>query len=672
MRKTSIITCTVIAIGTLLAVFFWPAQENAQDNSPVSQAKEQGEIEQASKLIEENQPQQGLAIIHRYDAELSKNSDQGKQWRDLFIRASEQLRNIGPLMALYHTYPKAFENHEKATIMVGTTLLQQNKPEEFDKLRSSWKGKEKDKAQWTMLDADNLLSQDKRNEAINLLNSTTFQGKDEETRLIKLALMTVYDDPRKAWEYLDQAYQKDPTDPSILSYRAKLLEAAGKNGLALAEYIDAVQADPESSLYRDQLAEFYLRQGDYQSALQVWSDSLAAPSQDYIWMKALFWNRMITPLHFNWKSQKVPEGILKPYVNYLLGLKPGQYWDQAAFEKMAYAPLYQNNIQSTFWLKLLNALKEGRESTASEILRYTPFSDTSFDPQIENALKYTLALRREKGVAAEEPPAEKSTKAAPAVLSNAPEEFQHQISDARGEQPAAPHSHSLFEQIDQKKVSPELQTVLLSPEAFTAIFLAAGWMEDGLQLHKVAVMPDNFPDWLAESLTKALATNRSKEEALAFAKEQKQTAALELLTAELLIGTGKKKAGLTQLQKAASADNAEIANRATWLLSMNALERGELDKAQKIIQSRPQLADDVLGKETLAKIALKRGNNEEAEKIYFSIMDKSTEAKSYFARIAFQQKDYPKAKALTEELMRQHPADTTLRENYRQILEHLP
>ena len=52
-------------------------------------------------------------------------------------------------------------------------------------------------------------------------------------RLIHLALLNVFENPKAAWDYLTAAYNKDPENPEIHSYRAKLLETVGKNNLAL-------------------------------------------------------------------------------------------------------------------------------------------------------------------------------------------------------------------------------------------------------------------------------------------------------------------------------------------------------------------------------------------------------------------------------------------------------
>ena len=106
--------------------------------------------------------------------------------------------------------------------------------------------------------------------------------------------------------------EKDPQNPEILSYRAKLLETVGKNSLALAEYVSAIQTDPKNPFLKDQLAEFYMRQRQYPYALEVWKESLTPPSLDLIWLKAVFWNKIVMQLKFDLNSIKMPQGKLEP------------------------------------------------------------------------------------------------------------------------------------------------------------------------------------------------------------------------------------------------------------------------------------------------------------------------------------------------------------------------
>jgi hypothetical protein len=98
--------------------------------------------------------------------------------------------------------------------------------------------------------------------------------------------------------------------------------------------------------------------------------------------------------------------------------------------------------------------------------------------------------------------------------------------------------------------------------------------------------------------------------------------------------------------------------RAAWLISLIHIDRGQYTEAKAIIEGQPKLADNVTGKETLARIALLEGNNELANKLYLAIEKVSPEAKSYLARKAFIEKDWKTARELTEDLLRQYPTNS--------------
>ena len=113
-------------------------------------------------------------------------------------------------------------------------------------------------------------------------------------------------------------------------------------------------------------------------------------------------------------------------------------------------------------------------------------------------------------------------------------------------------------------------------------------------------------------------------------------------------------AALDHLSKLAKEDN-DVGMRAAWLISLILIDKGQFAEAKAIIESQPRLAENVLGKETLARIALLEGNNDLANKLYQSLEKVSAEAKSYLARKAFMDKDWKKAHELTEDLLREYP-----------------
>ena len=209
---------------------------------------------------------------------------------------------------------------------------------------------------------------------------------------------------------------------------------------------------------------------------------------------------------------------------------------------------------------------------------------------------------------------------------------------------------------------------LVSNEIFSAAFLASHWSEAALQLHKMSVIPDNFPNWIANGLTVAYQTNRSPAEALLFALKQKKTPALSLLIGELYIANNKLDDALTVLTPYLD-DKTDFGFRASSLVSVIYVQKQEYDKAKAVIEAQPKLADDLFGKEALARIALQQGDVELADKLYNQLQDQSPEAMSYLARKAFADKDWSRAQELTEKLLLLFPDSPILRENLSKILE---
>ncbi|MCB1119392.1 MAG: hypothetical protein KDK65_05475, partial [Chlamydiia bacterium] len=99
------------------------------------------------------------------------------------------------------------------------------------------------------------------------------------------------------------------------------------------------------------------------------------------------------------------------------------------------------------------------------------------------------------------------------------------------------------------------------------------------------------------------------------------------------------------------------------------IDRGAIAEAKNAILVNPKLASDVRGQELFARIAMIEGNHELADRLYANIEEESTEAKSYLARRAFAQKNWTKARQLTEELLQQYPSNVTLRENLEKIAQ---
>lgn len=340
-----------------------------------------------------------------------------------------------------------------------------------------------------------------------------------------------------------------------------------------------------------------------------------------------------------------PEGHLKPLVDYYRSLEPGQFWNDEAFKSNSALSFFLHSEQSTFWMRLVQLLGEGRENEALELIKANPFTNHSWNIDLELAVKRILHYRQTGEFA-----------------------FPQLTSGSE-------NKHALFNDLDNlcktnssESLNDDLRALLRSDEAFAAAFAAAGWSEAALHLHALDVIPDSFPGWVAYSIAQAWQNRGDLIETLAFISKQSPTPPLKLLEGEVLIASGNPDAAIDTLIGYAEHDSV-IGYRASWLLSMIYLERNDFEHAKKMVEQNQKLQKSILGNEMLARIALKEGNEEEAHKIYIMLENQSSEAMSFLARRAYANQNFKRARELTEKLLKRHPANMTLRQNLKLIIE---
>ena len=103
--------------------------------------------------------------------------------------------------------------------------------------------------------------------------------------------------------------------------------------------------------------------------------------------------------------------------------------------------------------------------------------------------------------------------------------------------------------------------------------------------------------------------------------------------------------------------------RAAYLLALDAAENRRPDLARQRVAEQPLLAKADAGQELLARLALAEGRTNETETIYRKIVKTSVEAKAWFARRAFADRNWKEARQLTNELLELLPDSPQLREN---------
>ncbi len=673
MRKPILLILVILtALIAAGGYYYWPHFQRSIQGKIPDQEEEAADYAKVKILLAQSKPNDALKIINKYDAVINDKTEQGKKWLDLLLTASEEAPSPQQLLILYQYFPEKITEREKSSLIVADLFLLQNNPQEYEKIRANWQKNSKDTDTWFILDADKYLIEGNRKAAEQLLQTRTLVGKIDSNRLLRLALLSFADNPKSSWDYLTQATLKDPTNPLIRVYRAKVLEAAEKFDLAFAEYISAAQAAPDNILYRDQLADFLRRNHEYQQAIEVWANQLNQTTPNILWLTTWFWNKVAVPANIQWKASSLQDDELKPLLEYFFQLKQEQFWDQAAYDKLEKGPKYLKEQQATFWLRLIQMLKDGNEKEALDLLQFNNFSQDSWSPSLELALRRVLNYRLNGSLIIDTSLLKTQLEQKPqAIVRTAAADIK---SEGAWKAEFFEKLTTLAQQEETQgaafKLPEDLQALLHSPEIYAAIFLTANWVEAGISLHTMPALPSVFPQWVAIAITQGTQILQGIPQALEFANKQVKTPDMRLLTGRLLAEEGKYDEALQEVAPLTQKDDPAGIN-ASLLASLIYIEKKDFSQAKNSIQTQPKLANQLAGQEVLARIALLENNPAEAEKIYRVIASNSAEAKQYLARKAVERQDWETAKKLTEELVVEFPANVELRQILQVILEEL-
>lgn len=590
-----------------------------------------------------NRPLEAFRVIAQYHNKIEEGSVSANVWLDLLLRASVDSSNTEQLLYLFNFAPHLFSENEKSAIMLSDALLEDNRLSDFSQIRKDWRGRESDKASWMLLDADFLLASGEPDEAIALLNATALAGTRDADRLLRLAILQGFHDKDAAQELLGAAINKSPNSPELHAFRGHLLEESGKEREALNEYRTAVDMMPEGPFFYDQLAEYYIRHGQFEEAMTSWQQALDHTALDFLIVKLFFWNKVAVPLPINWGATTIPAGQLAPFIEYLFSLEPNKFWDKESFLRLADSDKFLETQQAALWLRVIESLKNGDELGASRHLADNSVVGMLSAPQLTAVLQQILAFR-DSGTL---PP---------------------QGSGAWEDKRSLPHFAELENISEQQPLSASWIALLKGPNAAAAAFLAAGWNEAAIALQGRNPISSEEPHWFVLEFIKALrdSPNAGPSEALRFAKSLQPFPELSLIISELLIAEGNEQAG-EQLLALLSAYNTDIGLQAAAALANEHIEKGRLKAAKEVIQRKKSLLNSVVGQEALAHIALAEGDASQAEQIYRSIEETSAEAKSFLARQAFASRDWGRARALTEQLIKIYPDNGLLVENLHRI-----
>ena len=563
-----------------------------------------------------------------------------------------EIRDIGMIRkALSDDHPEWLpaELREKAALQIAREAIQLRNWDEYENLRKMWEKDTQMANQWFLLHVNKTLAENERQKAAELLEQTQLNGKEEAMRLARLALLKA-DQPWKAMEYIDQGLKADPRNAELLSFRAQIEETAGRRADARLDYVAAVLSDKKNPLYRDGLATFYIRGGDFSAAAETWRETAEETSLGVYAFKAWFWSRLAgIPL-----SQALPE-IRQPSwkkVAAALSSIPENNFTTPELE----AGLLEADASKrteVAWLHILQQIKDGKLQDAQNTLTAGfPAEADRMRPQLRERILACLLARNGGN------PKEAFAGKAPASIADTEHPFLKQFSKwATNQTP------------DEESAA--FTTFLAKPDALIGSLLTSGWPGAALILGEDGAFSPTTPtpDWLEYGYAKSLQSRRGKEAARTWleARNNRCTSS-DLLLGELQIATGAVDSGLVLLQKVAGTQT-EQAGRAAWSLAMIALEKGDSAGARKLVTDHADLAGGIQGKEILARAALAEGNRAETAKIYQELGTDSVDAMIFLSKEAFAAGNYSDARKWTTELAKRFPEVPKFRENLLKIAE---
>lgn len=606
--------------------------------------KEQKEHElQLSKVLKEAegylQHAHPLAALQTLNAHKQTflSSPLKDEWNILALESSIALQDDRMLFELWAADPSLFSENEDVNLQLGSYLLANLDLDNYSKVSEKWLHKGRS-SEWVLLESDAYAIKGQPEKAIALLETAPLQDEQEIKRLVRLALLYGREHPKIAWNYLTEAVKLDPKIADLNLYRAKILEGTGRSDLAVVEYKQAISKNDNDPFYQEELVDFYLGQRSFGEAFETLQTAIKSPASDKLWLRTVFLNKVYKPSKLYLADESLPSGSTTPFVRYLLAIPPTEFWNESLLSSQAVVEQMASQIPEAQWLKVFESLKLGSDVLAFETLSNYP-EMASLNPSLYHGLKKAIILHH-----------------------------PHLKKGDIGEQLPNENAHPIFGILFSEKIPKEYIGFMTSREVYPALALASGWYEAALNLHgwtpnkpgNYGALSQDSPRWVAYGFAKALVANRSNEEALAFINKQSPSPQLSLLSAELNLKLGQYPDAEKALRPYAKYTS-PLGVKSALLLSQIYSNKGQLPLAKQVLLDNSSLADSLAGKEALARLELTNGDTDEAERLYSAISDKSVEAKSFFAKKAFQAGDYKTAYKLTKVLAEQFPERADLK-----------
>jgi tetratricopeptide (TPR) repeat protein len=511
-RKTLIsLAAATVLLAAVAAAFGLPRWR-----AHVREAVAQRQLQEARAAVTEKHFGAAITLAQTY---LSHPADARRPaWMSLEIEALAGLRHVPQLMKRYETNGWHVKEHSQASLLVARGYLAMGRREAFDKLLEEGVRDMPDAPEWKLLKADAFMSAQKWNEARQWLEAQHFADSDEAARLVRLAMIKAHEgDLVGSWALLGSANEAAPEDADVHSFRAQMLEAAGRPAEALAEYELAIDAQPFNPLLQDQLADFHLRHGRQDAALKILRTAAAIPHPDYMRLKTLFWGRVIDGKKIQAENQSIRSQLSA--VIELIENKPS-----LDTTDVFTLPQTVRDRPEVFWLSLIQLLRQHREQEALDALRVCQPQARMLDPDLHEALTMACEWR---------------------LARRLPGEFSQRIRLKRSR-------HQFIDQLHAALTKPDSEclAVLEGPYVWSACFMACGWREAALQVLPEPHMARTPPTWLTYGAAQCLRYNRSAEAALSFMEKQTLAAPEnQLLHAELLLLAGDAEKGMEAMQR---------------------------------------------------------------------------------------------------------------------------
>lgn len=599
-------------------------------------------LEAAEGYLQHSHPLAALQTLNKHK-QILQSSPLADQWKKLALESSAALQDDKMLFELWSADPSLFTENEELNLQLGSYLLANQDLDNYSKISENWLYRGKS-PEWVLLEADAYAIKGQPEKAIEILEIAPLQGEPETMRLVRLALLNGKEHPKIAWNYLAEAVKRDPKLADLNLYRAKLLEGSGRSDLAALEYKQAVSKNSYDPFFQEELVDFYLNQRNFADAFETLQMAVKSPANDKFWLRTVFLSKVFKPSKLNLADESLPSGSTTPFVRYLLAIPPTEFWNESLLSSQASVKQMSAEIPEAQWLKVFEDLKLGSDVLALETLNNAP-EMAALNPSLYHGLKKAIILHH-----------------------------PHLKTGGSAEQLPVENAHPIFGILFSEKIPKEHIGFMTSNEIYPALALAAGWYEAALNLQgwtpnkpaSFASLSSESPRWVAYGYAKALVANRSNEEALAFINMQSPSPQLSLLAGELNLKLGQYPEAEKALRPFAK-NTSPIGVKSALLLSQIYSSKGQFPLAKQVIQDNAELANSIAGKEALARLELNYGDPEEAERLYSALSAKSVEAKSFFAKKAFQAGDYKTAYKLTKVLAEQFPERADLKAQLNQI-----